>query len=92
MPGPPYYPIVPKSTGDRWMGVPETAAYLGVIQRTVYRLINTEKIPAYKIGRVIRLKREDVDAWLESRRVHPGDLDHLYPPLLGHDRNDDHET
>lgn len=84
-------PVVPKSTGERWMGVPEAAEYLGVVVRTVYGLINTEEIPAYKLGRVIRLKREDVDAWLESRRVRPGDLDHLYPPVLGQSQPDDKE-
>ena len=48
------------------MGVPEAARYLGIMDRTLYRLIDSEEIPAYKLGRVIRMKREDVDAWLEA--------------------------
>ncbi len=44
---------VPKSTGENWMGVPEAAEYLGVVIRTVYRLIDTGDIRAYKVGRVI---------------------------------------
>ncbi len=55
---------MPKSTGERWMGVPEAAEYLGVVVRTVYRLIDTGEIRAYKVGRVIRMKRDDVDAFL----------------------------
>lgn len=39
---------MPKSTGDRGMGAPEAVEYLGVIVRTVYRLIDTDQIPAYK--------------------------------------------
>ncbi len=72
---------MPKSTGERWMGVPEAAEYLGVVIRIGYRLIDTGDIPAFKVGRVIRMKRVDVDAFLESRRIEPGGLGHLYPPL-----------
>lgn len=69
---------MPNSTGERWMGVLDAAEYLGVVIRTVYRLIDTGDIPAYKVGRVIRMKRADVDAFLESRRNQPGELGHLY--------------
>ncbi len=62
------------------MGVPEAAEYLGVGMRTVYKFLNQGLIPAYKLGRVIRMKREDVDAFLEANRVEPVSLRHLYPP------------
>ena len=77
---PPYADVVPKSTGDRWMGAPEAAEYLGVQLRTLYKFIDDGLIPAYKLGRVIRLKREDVDAFVESQRLAHGSLGHLYPP------------
>ena len=62
------------------MGAPEAAEYLGVQLRTLYKFIDESLIPAYKLGRVIRLKREDVDAFVESQRLAPGSLGHLYPP------------
>lgn len=31
-------------------------------------------IPAYKLGRVIRIKREDAETFLEERRIEPGSL------------------
>ena len=40
------------------MGAPEAAEYLGVQLRTLYKFIDESLIPAYKLGRVIRLKRE----------------------------------
>jgi excisionase family DNA binding protein len=52
---------------------------LGITLRTLYRLIDEGQLPAYKIGRVIRLKAHEVDAFIESARVEPGDLSHLYP-------------
>ena len=60
------------------MGTPDAVAYLGVQLRTLYRLIDEGHLPAYKLGRVIRLKREEVEAFVERMRVRPGELRHLY--------------
>ena len=45
-------------------------ATLGITLRTLYRLIDTGELPAYKLGRVIRLRTADLEAY---RRSHPGD-------------------
>jgi excisionase family DNA binding protein len=56
------HPEPPKTFG---IGVPETATYLGVTQTTVYKLISEGRLPAYRVGdRIIRVKREDVEALL----------------------------
>ena len=73
------------------MGAPEAAEYLGVVLRTLYKFLDEGAIPAYKLGRVIRLKREDVDAFLESQRVVPGSLSHLYSPYDDHREEHDDE-
>ena len=62
-----------------WLGTQDAARHLGITPRTLYRLIDEGEIPAYKLGRVLRLKLSDVDAFLEGARVQPGDLEHLYP-------------
>lgn len=61
----------------KWMSTAEAAAVLGVYSRTLYRLVDSGDLPAYRIGRVIRFKREDVDAYIETSRVKPGELAHL---------------
>ena len=71
---------MPKTTGERWLSVPEAAEYLGVGMRTVYKLVDQGLIPAYKLGRVIRIKKEDAEDFLEDHRIEPGTLSHLYPP------------
>ena len=43
-----------------WMSTADAAEYLGVQSRTLYRFIDEGRLPAYRFGRVIRLKREDV--------------------------------
>ncbi len=63
----------------KWMSTAEAAEYLGVTLRTVYRFIDSGSLPAYKFGRVIRVKEEDVLAFVESVRITPGTLEHLHP-------------
>lgn len=62
-----------------WMSTRATAARLGITLRTLYRFIDEGQIPAYKLGRVIRLMETDVNAFIEGARIEPGSLEHLYP-------------
>ena len=62
-----------------WLSTKDASEYIGVTLRTLYKLIDEGFIPAYKIGRVIRVKKEDVDSYLQSTKIKPGELDHLYP-------------
>ena len=62
-----------------WMSTGEAAKRLGVTVRTLYRLIDESQLPAYKFGRVIRLKGSEVEAFIEASRIQPGSLEHLYP-------------
>ena len=64
--------------GD-WLSTKEAADALGITPRTVYRLIDEAELPAYRFGRVIRLKRTEVDAFVGRSRIVPGELEHLYP-------------
>lgn len=63
----------------RWLSTAEASERLGVTLRTLYRLVDEGRVPAYKIGRVIRVKEADVEAYIESARIQPGTLAHLYP-------------
>ena len=62
-----------------WMSTQEAARRLGVTARTLYRFVDEGSLPAYKMGRVLRLKAADVDEFIERSRVQPGSLEHLYP-------------
>jgi excisionase family DNA binding protein len=68
---------MPDTLDPDWLTTLETARWLGVTQKTVYRLVNDGKLAAFKLGRVVRIRRTDLDAFLETARVKPGDLDHL---------------
>jgi excisionase family DNA binding protein len=65
--------------GIEWLGTTDAAERLGVTARTLYRFIDEGHLPGYRFGRVIRLKRSDVDRYIESCLIEPGTLEHLYP-------------
>jgi excisionase family DNA binding protein len=62
-----------------WLSTAEAASRLGITPRTLYRFIDEGQLPAYRFGRVIRLKANEVDDFIEACRIEPGTLEHLYP-------------
>ena len=75
-----------------WLNTETAAKRLGITTRTLYRFINEGGLPAYRMGRVIRVKQVDVDAFIERSRIEPGTLGHLYPdpvPVGGAGEGDD---
>ena len=63
----------------RWLSTAEAAKRLGITPRTLYRFIDEGQLPAYRFGRVIRLKQSEIDSFIEECRIEPGSLEHLYP-------------
>ena len=57
------------------MSVEELAEYLGESKRTIYRYIQSGDCPRYVrlTARNIKFDKRDVDAWLESKKVDPGE-------------------
>lgn len=51
------------------MTTEEVIAYLRVNARTVYRLIRAGSLPAVRVGRQWRIRREDLDRWLDAGRA-----------------------
>jgi excisionase family DNA binding protein len=51
---------------DRWLSINEISQYLGVSSDTVYKWIERKSLPAHKIGRLWKFKKEEVDEWVRS--------------------------
>ncbi|MCB0972971.1 MAG: helix-turn-helix domain-containing protein [Actinobacteria bacterium] len=64
---------------SEWLGTADAASMLGITPRTLYRFIDEGQLPAYKFGRVIRLRRSELDSFVQHCRIEPGTLEHLYP-------------
>lgn len=60
---------------DQFYTVKALAEKLAVSPLTIYRLIDQGKLPAVRIGRTIRFRPGDIDAFLETVRVGPAGLD-----------------
>ena len=45
----------------------EVADYLKVTERTLYRLVQDGKLPAFKVGNSWRLRREDSERWISEQ-------------------------
>lgn len=55
--------------GDRWLSVDDIAAYLGVKRDTVYKWIERRRLPAHKVGRLWKFRRNEVDQWVLSQNA-----------------------
>jgi len=54
---------------DEYMSVKEIASLLKVNIVTVRRWIRNDKLPAYLLGKDYRIKKNDLEAFLNERRV-----------------------
>jgi len=57
-----------RQNGAVFLTTDEVLNYLKVKSRTVYRLIKAGELPAIRVGRQWRIRRSDLDAWLETQR------------------------
>ena len=51
---------------DRWFSVDEIAAYLGIKRDTVYKWIAEKQMPAHRMGRLWKFKKDEVDEWVKA--------------------------
>jgi len=51
---------------DRWLSVDEIAAYLGIKRETIYKWLAEKNMPAHKLGKLWKFRKDEVDAWLRS--------------------------
>lgn len=54
------------SMEDRWLSVDEIASYLGIKRDTVYKWIGEKSMPAHKIGRLWKFKKDEIDQWVRG--------------------------
>jgi excisionase family DNA binding protein len=51
---------------DRWLSLHEICEYLGVSSDTVYKWIEKHAMPAHRMGRLWKFKKDDVDVWVKA--------------------------
>ena len=57
--------------GLELLSIPEVCQELGMGKSWVYRRIQSGEIPSVKLGRNIKVRREDLEGYLEAQRYNP---------------------
>ena len=52
-----------------WMSPEQVATYLGIGRTNVYALIKSGALPSYRLGKHRRVRRADVEAYMETLKV-----------------------
>ncbi len=50
---------------------PEVQAILAIGKNTFYRLVNSGELPAFRIGKLWRVKKKDLEDWSPSQIASP---------------------
>ena len=51
---------------DRWLSVDEISAYLGIKRDTVYKWISEKQMPAHRMGRLWKFRKDEVNEWVKT--------------------------
>jgi len=51
------------------MNIRQASEYLGVSPDTLYKYVNEQKIPAFKLGNRWRFKKSKLDEWMEEKSM-----------------------
>jgi len=57
---------------NAYFKIEDIAVYLSIKTKTLYAMVEAGEIPHYRIGRLIRFKKGDVDSWMDAKKVMGG--------------------
>jgi len=53
---------------ERYLTINEVSQYLNVKACTIYSWVKRDEIPHYRLGKLLRFKKGDIDNWMERHR------------------------
>lgn len=65
--------LPPEAPEITWVTVAEAAEVMRVSKMTVYRLIQAQELRAARIGRSLRIARNDLEKYLREAQAGPGE-------------------
>lgn len=51
------------------MTIKDVSNYTKIKEKTIYAKVESKQIPSYRIGRLIRFKKEEIDEWISSQYI-----------------------
>ena len=55
-------------SNSEFMDILKLSEYLGMKASTLYSLVEQSKILHYKVGRLVRFKKSEIDLWMEGNK------------------------
>ena len=56
------------SKQQEWMSPAELREWLGIGKTKCYEVLSRGEVPSYKVGKLRRVRRSDVERWLDSHK------------------------
>lgn len=56
---------------ERWVSIDEISEHLGVKKDTIYKWVARKKMPAHKVGRLLKFQIKEVDRWVRTGKAAP---------------------
>jgi excisionase family DNA binding protein len=66
-----------------FLTINEVSEYFGIKKSTLYFHVESGAIPHYRIGRLIRFRKQEVDQWMAGNRKDRIDLSKMATRMLG---------
>ena len=60
-----------ENESNKYLTICDLSLYLAIKEKTLYARVASGDIPHYKIGRLVRFKKTEIDVWMESLKVIP---------------------
>lgn len=51
---------------NEFISLEELSHFLGIKKSSLYSMVEKREVPYYKIGRLLRFKKVDIDTWIEG--------------------------
>ncbi len=52
-----------------WLTVKEAGVFLNIKEKTIYYFVNHGLIPHYRIGKMVRFNKDELESWMRSKRA-----------------------
>jgi excisionase family DNA binding protein len=63
----------PEARDSQLLSIPQACQFLGMGKSWVYRRIHNQEIPSVRLGRTIKIRRSDLEQYLEAHRHRSAD-------------------
>jgi len=64
--------LVEMNINEPWASTKEIAEHLGVTMETVRKWIKVGSIPCFRVGKLWKFKKSDIDKWVKSGGAEEG--------------------